>query len=52
MRYHCGAAHSCSSFANLVIKTGWEVKTNLVLIFYQVFMSRSAKFEQLRAAPQ
>ena len=31
-----GAAHSCSSFADLVIKTGWEVKANFVLTSHQL----------------
>jgi hypothetical protein len=36
MRYNGGAAHSCSSFADLVIKTGWEVKA--------IFFNLSIKF--------
>ena len=32
MRYYGGAAHSCSSFADLVIKTGWEVEANFFLV--------------------
>jgi hypothetical protein len=36
MRYHGGAAHSCSSFADLVIKTGWEVKANFAFISHQL----------------
>jgi hypothetical protein len=39
MRYHGGAAHSCSSFADLVIKTGWEVKAKLALTYHPVFMT-------------
>jgi hypothetical protein len=41
MLHNCGAAHSCSSFADLVIKTGWEVKTKLALTSHPVFMTRS-----------
>ena len=49
--YHRGAAHSCSSFADLVTKTGWEVKANFALTPHQLFMTRSAQLEQLWAAP-
>jgi hypothetical protein len=51
MRYNGGAAHSCSSFADLVIKTGWVVKTKLVLTSNPVFMTRSAKLAQYDGAP-
>jgi hypothetical protein len=51
MGYNGGADPSCSSFADLVIKTGWEVKANFVLSSHPVFMTRSAKLEQLWAAP-
>jgi hypothetical protein len=49
--YHGGAAHSYSSFAELVIKSGWEVKANFALTSHQLFMARSAQLEQLWAAP-
>jgi hypothetical protein len=52
MGYHCGAAHSCSSFADLVLKSLQVVKNFLALTTYQLFMTRSAKLEQLWAAPQ
>jgi hypothetical protein len=32
MRYHCGTAHSCSSFADLVIKNIQRVKTNRAMV--------------------
>ena len=53
MRYHCGAAHSCSSIADLVLKSLQVVKEKLALTTYQLFMTRSAKLEQLHvwAAP-
>ena len=35
-----------------VSPTGWEVKAKLALTTYQFFMTRSAKLEQLRTAPQ
>ena len=50
MRYHCGAAHSCSSIADLVLKSLQVVKEKLALTTYQLFMTRSAKLEQLWAA--
>ena len=46
-----GAAHSCSSFADLVLKSLQVVKEKLALTTYQLFMTRSAKLEQLWAAP-
>jgi hypothetical protein len=41
MCHHGGAAHSCSSFADLVIKTEWEVEAKLDLTSHPVFMTRS-----------
>jgi hypothetical protein len=52
MCYQGGAAHSCSSIADLVLKSLSVVKNFLALTTYQLFMTRSAKLEQLRAAPQ
>jgi hypothetical protein len=46
-----GAANSCSSFADLVLKSLQVVKEKLALTTYQLFMIRSAKLEQLWAAP-
>jgi hypothetical protein len=52
MRHHCGAAHSCSSIADLVIKNSQRFKAIFFLNRYQLFRTRSAKLEQLWAAPQ
>ena len=51
MWYHCGAARSCSSFADLVIKNSQRFKANFSLNRWLFFMTRSAKPEQLWAAP-
>jgi hypothetical protein len=47
-----GAAHSCSSFADLVLKSLQVVKEKLALTSHQFFMTRSEILEQLWAAPQ
>jgi hypothetical protein len=52
MRHHVGAAHSCSSFADLVIKNIQRFKPKLASNRWILFMNRSAKIEQLWAAPQ
>jgi hypothetical protein len=54
MRHHCSAARSCSSFADLVIKkiNIQQFKAKLALNRWVFLMTRSAKFEQLWAAPQ
>jgi hypothetical protein len=52
MRHHCGAAHSCSSFADLVLKSIQRFKEKLALNRWIFFLVGSAKLEQLRAAPQ
>jgi hypothetical protein len=52
MRYHRGADHSFSSFADLVIKNIQRFKANFSLNRWIFFMTRSAKLEQLWAAPQ
>ena len=44
MWYHCGA-HSCSSFADLVIKNIQWFKAKLALNRWIFFMTRSAKLE-------
>ena len=49
MRYHCGAAHSCSSIADMVLKNSQRFKEKLALNRWVFFMTRSAKLEQLRA---
>ena len=41
MRHHCGAAHSCSSIADLVLKSLQVVKEKLALTTCQLFMTRS-----------
>jgi hypothetical protein len=52
MRYHFGAAHSCTSFADLIIKNSQRLKANFSLDRWLFFMTRSAKLEQLWAAPK
>jgi hypothetical protein len=52
MCYHGGAAHSCPSFADLVLKSIHRFKEKLALNRWLFFMTRSAKLEQLWAAPQ
>jgi hypothetical protein len=52
MGYHCGAAHSSSSIADMVLKNIQRFKNFLALNRWIFFMSRSAKIEQLWAAPQ
>jgi hypothetical protein len=52
MGNHFGAAHSCSSFADLVIKNSQRFKEKLALNRWLFFMTRSAKLEQLWAAPK
>ena len=47
MGYHGGAAHSYSSFADLVIKSWWELNAKIAWTCHPVFMTRSAKLEQL-----
>jgi len=52
MRYNGGAAHSCSSIADLVLKNIQRFKAKLASnrwIFF--FVVGSAKLEQLWAAP-
>jgi hypothetical protein len=52
MGNHCGAAaHSCSSFADLIIKSIQRFEEKLALNRWIFFMTRWAKLEQLWAAP-
>ena len=41
MRHHFSAAHSCSSFADLVIKNSQRFKEKLALNRWLFFMTRS-----------
>jgi hypothetical protein len=50
--YLCGAAHSCSIITDLVLKNIQLFKEKLDLNRWIFFMTRSAKLEQLWAAPQ
>jgi hypothetical protein len=50
MRYHYGAAHSCSSFAALAIKSIQRLQAKLALNRWIFFMTILAKLEQLWAA--
>jgi hypothetical protein len=52
MGYNGGAAHSCSSSADLVLKNISRFKEKLALNRWIFFLVGSAKLEQLRAAPQ
>jgi hypothetical protein len=51
MCYHGRAAHSCSSFADLVIKSIQRFKEKLASNRWIFFLVGSAKLEQLWAAP-
>jgi hypothetical protein len=52
MCYHGGAAHSCSNFADLVLKNIQRFKEKLALNRWIFFWSGRQKLEQLWAAPQ
>jgi hypothetical protein len=52
MGYHGGAAHSCSSFADLVIKSIQRFQEKLALNRWILFLVGSTKLEQLWAAPK
>ena len=43
MRYHCGAAHSCSSLADLVIKNSQRFKEKLALNRWLFFNDQIGK---------
>jgi hypothetical protein len=52
MGYHCGAAHSCSSIADLVLKNILRFKEKLALNRWIFFLVGSAKLEQCFSNPQ